>query len=56
MYIHHRGGDAVDINAIHIYWTDGSCMQCGRKDNNNRDIGEIDDNQYVDLVCTQTCT
>ena len=56
VYIEHRGGDGVNIDAIHIYWTDGSCTQCGRQDNNNRAIGFLDDNDYRDLTCTQTCT
>ena len=56
MYIQHRGSDGHQIDAIHLYWTDGACIQCGRKDNNARYVGWLDNSDYVDLTCTQTCT
>ena len=56
MFIEHRGTDGIDVDAIHIYWTDNVCRQCGRLDTGARDIGLLDNSDRVELTCTQTCT
>ena len=55
MYIHHHGTDAVYLDAINIYWTDGTCRECRRQDNNNREVGWIDDSEVIDLSCNTGC-
>ena len=55
VYINHYGSDAVYLEAINIYWTDGTCRQCRRKDNNNRVINWIDDRETIDLSCNTGC-
>ena len=56
VFIEHRGTDGIDVDAIHIYWTDNVCRQCGRLDTGARDIGLLDNSDRVELTCTQTCT
>ena len=55
MYIHHHGADAVYLDAINIYWTDGTCTACRRQDNNNRVVEWIDDSEVIDLSCNTGC-
>ena len=52
MYIEHQGADAVDVDYVDIYWQDSQKMYCRRMDDGKRNIGILDNNDLVELVCS----